>query len=88
MDRACKRLIELEKISKSYSSLRVLEEVSLYLSEGETVSILKRDKMEGKEKKILLLLTFLKYGDIVGRKRFQKLMYLAKHKVSYPIVLF
>jgi len=41
--------------------------------------------MEGIKKKTLLLLTFLKYGDIVGRKRFQKLMYLAKHKYNIEV---
>ena len=41
--------------------------------------------MEGIKKKALLLLTFLKYGDIIGRKRFQKLMYLAKHKYDIEV---
>ncbi len=36
-------------------------------------------------KKELLLLTFLKYSDIIGRKRFQKLMYLAKFKFNIEV---
>ena len=35
----CRKLIELRRIKKSYGSLRVLEDVSLYLLEGEIVSI-------------------------------------------------
>jgi len=40
MDRVCKKLIKLEKVNKNYGSLRVLEDISLYLCEGEIVSIL------------------------------------------------
>ncbi len=38
--------------------------------------------MANNVKKELLLLNFLKYGDISGRKRFQKLMYLGKYKFN------
>lgn len=36
----CRKLIELRRINKSYGSLKVLEDVSLSLLEGETVSLL------------------------------------------------
>lgn len=39
MDKVCRKLIELRRINKSYGSLKVLEEVSLSLLEGEIVSI-------------------------------------------------
>ena len=41
--------------------------------------------MEISRKKELLLLTFLKYSNIDGRKRFQKLMYLAKFKFNIEV---
>ncbi|MHC1609464.1 MAG: hypothetical protein ACXQS3_04520 [Candidatus Methanofastidiosia archaeon] len=37
------------------------------------------------EKKELLILKFLNYAPITGRKRFQKLMYLAKNKYSVNV---
>jgi len=39
MDKVCRKLIELRRINKSYGSLKVLEDVSLSLLEGEIVSI-------------------------------------------------
>ena len=36
-------------------------------------------------RKEIVLLTFLKYGNILGRKRFQKLVFLAKYKYGAGI---
>ncbi len=40
MDKVCRKLIELRRINKSYGSLKVLEDVSLSLLEGEIISLL------------------------------------------------